>query len=236
MATACFGGGEAAADNDVYTVTRTDAEWRKLLYAGSLRKCCATRAPKLRAPARSTPKSAKASTTAAGCDQPAYRQRATEIPLRHGLAQLLPADQGRGEGEDRQHFRHDPHRGSLQPLRRPPRPRLRRRHPATTGLRYCINGVSLQFVAAWSVLDRRAPAPEEPPLRRRLRRRSGRTGAGSRMARSRARRREPVEQCRIRSIIATRSKRSPSWNRDCVALLRLATRGRKSATRDRARH
>jgi peptide-methionine (R)-S-oxide reductase len=40
---------------------------------------------------------------------------------------------------------HDPHRGRLQALRRPPRPRLRRRPARPGGLRYCINSCSLDF-------------------------------------------------------------------------------------------
>ena len=38
-----------------------------------------------------------------------------------------------------------PHRGRLQALRRPPRPRLRRRAGGPGGQRYCINGCALEL-------------------------------------------------------------------------------------------
>ena len=70
-------------------------------------------------------------------DEGVYRCRACgaelfdsddQVRLGHRLAELLRAD-GRRRGRDRgrPQLLHAPHRGPLQPLRRPPRPRLRRR-------------------------------------------------------------------------------------------------------------
>lgn len=53
-----------------------------------------------------------------------------EIRQPHRLAELLGAARSRGHHEDRPVVRNDPHRSAVPPLRRPPRPRVRRRAEA----------------------------------------------------------------------------------------------------------
>ena len=62
----------------------------------------------------------------AGCGTPVYTSE-TKYEVGQRLAELLRADPGCGRDDGRSQPRHDPHRGALRDVRRPPRPRLRRR-------------------------------------------------------------------------------------------------------------
>ena len=58
--------------------------------------------------------------------RPAAVRLRHQIQQRHRLAEFLGAGRAGGRDADRPQLFHDPHRGALQPLRRPSRPRLRR--------------------------------------------------------------------------------------------------------------
>ena len=90
--------------------------------------CCARRPPSGRSPARSSTSTARAPSPA-----PAARCRSSprhQVRQRHRLAELLAAARQCRRHRDRHDLRHAPHRGALPPLRRPSRPRLRRRAAA----------------------------------------------------------------------------------------------------------
>ena len=145
MLTACFGGGEALADNTVYAVTHTDAEWRKLLSpeAYQVLRHEDTEYPgssPLEAEAR------KGIYACAGCDQPAY-DSATKFhsgtgwpsfyqPIKNAVIEKTDSTLGMSRTEVHC-SRCGGHHGHV--FNDGPRP---------TGLRYCINGVSLKFMAA----------------------------------------------------------------------------------------
>jgi hypothetical protein len=62
--------------------------------------------------------------------RPAAVQLGDQVRVGHGLAERLAADRSEERGDrDRPQPLHEPHRGALRPLRRPPRPRLHRRPP-----------------------------------------------------------------------------------------------------------
>ena len=111
-----------------YPVTRTDAEWRKLLtpeqYAimrqhGTERPgSCALNYEK------------RAGTfVCAGCDQPLFVSK-KKFESGTGWPSFNDPEPGAVETTEDCQLRHGPHRGALQPLRQPPGPRVRRRPAA----------------------------------------------------------------------------------------------------------
>ena len=145
MLTACFGGGAAAADNESFDVTHTDAEWRELL---SPEAYAVLRHENTERPG-SSPLDAEERTGiyhCAGCDLPAY-DSATKFhsgtgwpsfyqPIKGAVAEKT--DNAFGMIRTEVHCsRCGGHHGHV--FDDGPRP---------TGLRYCINGVSLKFIAA----------------------------------------------------------------------------------------
>ncbi len=111
-----------------YPVTHTDAEWRKLLspeqYAvmrehGTERPgSCALNYEK------------RAGTfTCVGCGQTLFKSK-TKFESGTGWPSFNDPEAGATETTDELELRHGPHRGALQPLRQPSRPRLPRRPAA----------------------------------------------------------------------------------------------------------
>jgi peptide-methionine (R)-S-oxide reductase len=139
--TACAGS-EAAAEKETFEVTRTDAEWRKLL---SPEAYIVLRHESTERPG-SSPLDAEERPDCAGCDLPAY-DSATKFhsgtgwpsfyqPIKGAVAEKT--DNAFGMIRTEVHCsRCGGHHGHV--FNDGPRP---------TGLRYCINGVSLKFVAA----------------------------------------------------------------------------------------
>ena len=81
------------------------------------------------AAARSITRSAPARFTCAGCDQQLFVSK-KKFESGTGWPSFNDPVAGRGRDHDRSQLRHGPHRGALQPLRQPPRPRVRRRPAA----------------------------------------------------------------------------------------------------------
>ena len=115
-------------DAKTYPVTHTDAEWRKLLTPeqyhimrehGTERPgSCALNFEK------------RAGTfTCAGCDQPLFVSK-KKFESGTGWPSFNDPRAGCGRDDRGPQLRHDAHRGALQPLRQPSRPRLRRRPAA----------------------------------------------------------------------------------------------------------
>jgi len=142
--TACAGG-EAAAEKETFEVTRTDAEWRKLL---SPEAYMVLRHENTERPG-SSPLDAEERPgvyLCAGCDLPAY-DSATKFHSGTGWPSFYQPNKDAvrekpdwtlGMSRTEVHCRRcGGHHGHV--FNDGPRP---------TGLRYCINGVSLKFVAA----------------------------------------------------------------------------------------
>lgn len=142
-ATACFGGGASAEKPEVFEVTKTDAEWRKLLSPEAYR---VLRHEDTEYPGSSPldGETRKGIYHCAGCDLPAY-DSATKFhsgtgwpsfyePIRNAVREKT--DRTLGMTRTEVHCRRcGGHHGHV--FDDGPRP---------TGLRYCINGVSLKFV------------------------------------------------------------------------------------------
>ena len=104
-------------DDKRFAVTHTDEEWRRLLTREQYQvlRGHGTEAPGHVHLRRLRP-------TAVRIEE--------EIRERHGLAELQRPGRGCGRKLDRSKLWHGAHRGALQPLRQPSRPRVQRRAPA----------------------------------------------------------------------------------------------------------
>ena len=121
-------GGDANAAAETFEVTKTPAEWQKLLtpeqYA-ILREADTERA--FTSPLNKEKR--EGVFACAGCDLPLFSSD-DQVRQRHGLAELLSADRERGKQDTDDTFFMVARRGPLPPLRRPSRPCLRRRPEA----------------------------------------------------------------------------------------------------------
>ena len=117
-----------STDTKQYPVTHTDAEWHKILTPeqfhimrehGTERPgSCALNYEK------------RAGTFYLRRLRPGAVRLEEEVRERHRLAELQRSGRRSGRDHDRPQLRHGPHRGALQPLRQPSRPRLRGRPAA----------------------------------------------------------------------------------------------------------
>ena len=111
-----------------FEVTRSEAEWRKFLSPGNI-PSCGRAAPSGHSPVRSCTRRGAGTTPARDATLISF-PRAHEVRLRNRVAELLEADPARRRGgPPRPDARDEPHGGRVQPLRRTPRARVRRRPP-----------------------------------------------------------------------------------------------------------
>jgi peptide-methionine (R)-S-oxide reductase len=145
VATACFGSGEALADNETFEVTHTDEEWRKLLPQDAY---MVLRHEKTEYP-NSSPlenETRKGIFSCAGCGLAAYDSK-TKFhsgtgwpsfyePIKDAVREKRDTSEGmvRTEVHCRKCGGHHGH--------------VFTDGPRPTGLRYCINGLSLKFTPA----------------------------------------------------------------------------------------
>ena len=120
--------GTSAMDTKEYPVTRTDAEWRKLLTAEqyAIMRQHGTEAPG--SCALNFEKRA-GTFTCAGCDQPLFVSH-KKFESGTGWPSFNDPEPDAVEETRRPQLRHAAHGSALQPLRQPPGPRLPRRPPA----------------------------------------------------------------------------------------------------------
>ena len=116
--------GHEAIGYEAISVTRAEAEWRKLLSPSSF-AFCARAAPNRREAVHSIMKSATArsSAPAAGSSSSHRKRNSKAVPVGRVSTIRLTAPRNL----DRCQLRHGTHRGALQPLRQPSRSCIRRR-------------------------------------------------------------------------------------------------------------
>ena len=115
-------------DTKTFPVTRTDAEWRKLLTPEQyeIMREHGTERPGSCALLHEK----RAGTfSCAGCDQPLFAAK-MKFESGTGWPSFNDPVDGLGRDHERPQLRHGPHRGALRPLRQPSRPCVRRRSAA----------------------------------------------------------------------------------------------------------
>ena len=119
---------DTKVDTKHYPVTHTDAEWRKLLTPEQYR---VMRGHGTEAPGSCALNYEKRAGTfsCAGCGQPLFASK-KKFESGTGWPSFNDPEPGAVETIDRPQLRHGPHRGALQPLRQPSRPRVRGRPAA----------------------------------------------------------------------------------------------------------
>ena len=133
-------------DTKTYPVTRSNAEWRQMLTPEQyhiMREHGTERPGSCALLVEKRP----GTFSCAGCDTPLFEGK-VKFESGTGWPSFNEPIPGSVEDDHRPQLRHGPHRGQLRHLRQPSGPRLQRRPAARPGLRYCINGVALNFTPA----------------------------------------------------------------------------------------